>query len=58
MPLMATQKKFGTCPTHGQVQATREVPSMSFPFIINGIRRLAARNRPYVCPECGAQVSG
>jgi hypothetical protein len=54
---MATQKKYGTCPTHGQVQATRDVPSMSFPFIVNGIRRLMARNRPYKCPQCGADVT-
>ena len=55
--MATTQKKFGTCPTHGQVQATREVPSMSFPFIINGIRRLAARSRPYLCPQCNVEVS-
>jgi len=54
---MATQKKFGTCPTHGQVQATREVPEMSWPFIVYGFKRLAARNKPYHCPECGGPVS-
>lgn len=54
---MATQKKFGECPTHGQVQATRDVPSIGFPFIVTGIRRLVARNTPYQCPQCGATVA-
>ena len=53
---MTTQKQFGECPTHGHVEATREVPSMSWPFIVNAVRRFAARRRPYTCPTCGSAV--
>ena len=50
-----TQTTVGDCPTHGEVEATREVPRVTFPPIYTSIRRaLAKRRRPYVCPECGA----
>jgi len=35
----------GQCPTHGTVEAAREIPKMS-----------VARHRPYRCPQCGAAV--
>lgn len=55
---MATkvQTRSGTCATHGSVDATREMPGPSFPFIVYFIRRLVAARRPFVCPSCGAAV--
>jgi hypothetical protein len=56
---MATeiQTAIGDCPTHGEVEATRELPRITFPPIINSIRRtIAKRRRPYRCPTCGASV--
>ena len=56
---MATeiQTVTGTCPTHGEVQATRSLPRVTFPPVINAIRRSIAKKRPYRCPVCGAPVS-
>lgn len=55
---MATevQTLAGRCPTHGTVEATREVPEMGFPYIVYAVRRAAAQRRPFLCPECGAAV--
>jgi hypothetical protein len=47
----------GTCPTHGRVTATKQVPKLKFPFVITGVARGAAAMRPYRCPNCGAKVS-
>lgn len=52
-----TQTRTGTCPTHGSVEATRELPGPSFPFFVYAIRRLVAGRRPYRCPTCGAPVT-
>ncbi|HWD07821.1 MAG TPA: hypothetical protein VHA57_01880 [Actinomycetota bacterium] len=52
-----TQTRTGTCPTHGTVEATREVPGPSFPFIVYGIRLLMAAFKPFRCPTCGLPVS-
>jgi hypothetical protein len=52
-----TQTRTGTCPTHGTVEATREMPRPGFPFVIFAIRRLVALRRPYRCPTCGAAVT-
>jgi hypothetical protein len=52
-----TQTRSGTCPTHGPVEATREVPRPSFPFFVYAVRRLIAGRRPYRCPKCGATVT-
>ena len=52
-----TQIRTGTCPTHGTVEATREMPRPGFPFVIFAIRRLVASRRPYRCPTCGAAVT-
>lgn len=56
---MATAKQIrtGRCPTHGTVQATREVPETHFPYIIYGIRRLIATRRPFRCPTCGTPAA-
>jgi hypothetical protein len=55
---MATevQTQARRCPTHGTVQATREVPQMGFPFVVYAIGRAVAQRRPFRCPECGAAV--
>jgi hypothetical protein len=51
------QTQRGTCPTHGEVEATRELPRPSFPFMLYAIRRLLAQRRPYCCPQCGSHVA-
>ena len=51
-----TQTATGDCPTHGEVQATRDMPHMAFPPLITAVRRAVARRRPYRCPTCGAPV--
>jgi hypothetical protein len=52
-----TQIRKGTCPTHGPVEATREMPGSGFPFLVNALRRQIAGRRPYCCPTCGAPVT-
>jgi hypothetical protein len=52
-----TQTTIGVCPTHGDVEATRDLPRITFPPIINAIRRALAKRRPYRCPACGAAVA-
>lgn len=51
-----TQTTLGDCPTHGEVEATRQIPKMAFPPLVTAIRRAIARRRPYRCPTCGAEV--
>jgi len=51
-----TQTKTGVCPAHGTVEATRELPRVTFPPIYTSIRRSLAKRRPYRCPECNAPV--
>lgn len=51
-----TQTTIGDCPTHGVVEATRELPRVTFPPMITAIRRTIAKRRPYRCPACGAAV--
>jgi hypothetical protein len=51
-----TQTKHGDCPTHGTVEAIREIPKVTFPPIITAVRRSVAKKRPYLCPGCGAEV--
>jgi hypothetical protein len=51
-----TETAIGDCATHGEVQATRDIPRMAFPPLITAIRRALARRRPYRCPTCGAPV--
>jgi len=52
-----TQTRTGTCPTHGAVEATRQVPRAGFPFVVFAVRRLLAARRPYRCPTCGQPVT-
>jgi hypothetical protein len=52
-----TQTTLGDCPTHGEVEATRQIPEVTFPPIITAVlRAFAKRRRPYVCPTCGVTV--
>ncbi len=51
-----TETQHGTCPTHGHVSATREVPAASFPFLLYVMRRYRARQQPFQCPTCGHAV--
>ena len=51
------QTRAGRCPEHGEVQATREVPRLRFPYVVYGLLRMLAQRRPFRCPQCGAAVS-
>jgi hypothetical protein len=47
-----TQTTTGLCPTHGDVDATREIPQVTFPPIITAVMRaIAVRRRPYPVPN-------
>jgi hypothetical protein len=52
-----TETRTGNCPTHGRVDATREIPRPGFPFIYHALKRRAAKRRPFQCPHCGAPVT-
>jgi hypothetical protein len=47
------ETKTGRCATHGTVEGTRELPKLTFPWIVNSIRRSLARRRPFLCTTCG-----
>ena len=51
-----TQTQTGRCPTHGPVEAEREMPKMGFPFFVYAILRSRAQKKPFRCPECGTAV--
>ena len=52
-----TQTTTGDCPTHGTVEASREIPLVTFPPIITAaLRAIAKRRRPYRCPTCHTKV--
>ena len=57
MATIETRTRQGTCPTHGRVQAEKQLPKLNFPFVITGTARAFAAMRPYRCPTCGAKVS-
>ena len=50
------QTRSGHCSSHGSVQATREVPRIQFPWLVNAVRRAFAKRQPFRCPECGDPV--
>ncbi|HXU25329.1 MAG TPA: hypothetical protein VN697_14995 [Tepidiformaceae bacterium] len=52
-----TLYRAGQCPTHGDVQAEKQIPKVSFPFIVWAFVRVRAAFGRYSCPECGAKVS-
>ena len=47
----------GSCPAHGQVTAEKQVPKLTFPFLVTAPARGAAALRPFRCPSCGSKVS-
>jgi hypothetical protein len=49
-----TQK--GHCDTHGTIEATREIPTITFPWVVNAVRRSMAKRQPFLCPECGEPI--
>jgi hypothetical protein len=51
------QTRTGSCPEHGVVQATREVPASGFPWVVSAVRRWIAKRRSYRCPTCGNPVT-
>lgn len=51
-----TQTRTGDCPDHGEVEGTREIPRVTFPPVINSVRRMIAKRRPFRCPTCGSPV--
>jgi hypothetical protein len=51
------ETRTGTCPTHGGVEGTRDMPQPGFPFILYLFRRAMAGRRPFRCPTCGAPVT-
>ena len=52
-----TERNRGRCPQHGEVDASRELPKVAFPFVVTKIQRtLAARKTPFACPQCGKSV--
>ena len=53
---METQTSIGDCPTHGEVEASRELPRIAFPPLISAVRRAIAKRRPFRCPTCGGEV--
>jgi hypothetical protein len=52
-----TRTRQGSCPSHGHVKGEKQVPKVTFPFVITGVARGVAGVRLYRCPECGAKVS-
>lgn len=46
----------GRCPTHGDVQGTKEVPSFSWPVIFYLFQLVRSAFRPFRCPGCGQKV--
>jgi len=52
-----TQTRTAVCPTHGTVEATREIPRPSWPYLVYVVRRMLATRRPYRCPSCGEAVT-
>jgi hypothetical protein len=47
----------GRCPDHGIVQGIKQVPKVSFPFVVYGVRRAKAALAPARCPHCGAKLA-
>jgi hypothetical protein len=51
------ETRSGHCSTHGQVEATRSLPAIRFPFVYYSVARMLAKRRPFQCPTCGSTVS-
>ena len=46
----------GRCPTHGEVQATKEIPNFRWPVFVYLFQRGRSAFQPYRCPQCGDKV--
>ena len=46
----------GVCPEHGVVEAVKEVPAPSFPFIVWLAQRAMTPLRAFRCPQCDSKV--
>jgi len=58
MAKMEIQIRCGRCATHGQVDATREIPRLHYPIMYYGpLRMIAKRRRSFKCPTCGSTVT-
>ncbi|MGZ4258454.1 MAG: hypothetical protein ACXVRE_11890 [Gaiellaceae bacterium] len=55
--LSKPETRSGQCATHGAVEATRDMPQPSFPFVVYAVRRMQAKRRPFRCPTCGEPVT-
>ncbi len=47
----------GRCPVHGEVQATKKVPNVAFPFIVYLFRMVGSAFQRYRCPQCSEKVT-
>jgi predicted RNA-binding Zn-ribbon protein involved in translation (DUF1610 family) len=47
----------GRCPAHGEVQATKEVPTFKWPVVVYLFQRARSAMQPYRCPQCGDKVA-
>lgn len=52
-----TETRNGTCAAHGAVQGERQMPKLTFPFVVTAPMRYLARRKPFRCPECGSPVT-
>jgi hypothetical protein len=51
-----TETRAGRCPSHGQVEGTRQLPRTHFPFVVYAVRRYLAKRRPFRCPTCDQPI--
>ncbi len=47
----------GRCPTHGDVEARKEVPKFRAPGLFWAFQYVASMVRPYRCPQCGEKAA-
>lgn len=53
-----TRTRAARCPTHGDVEAEKTIPTFKSPFVLVFlVRRLLAVLQPYRCPTCGARAA-
>jgi len=47
----------GRCPTHGEVEARKEVPEFRPPGLFWAVGYVASMLAPYRCPQCGQKAA-
>lgn len=52
-----TETRTGTCTTHGTVEVERQLPKLTFPFVVTGVMRCLAKRKPFLCPECSSPTT-